>query len=231
MNKTTTLDKFPTRPETVLKDRLVYKAGKRIFDFVLASLGIFVLSPVMVILALGIWLDSGGPIFYRGLRVGENERLFYIWKFRTMVVNADRIGGSCTADDDPRITKTGKLLRKTKLDELPQLINVVRGEMSFVGPRPELQSFTSTYDANQREVLMVKPGITDFATLWDCDEGTLLKGEAEPERAYTEQILPMKLKLQLKYVSQRSLWTDLKILAQTAILVLKRGWNIVLSRE
>lgn len=211
--------------------RPLYNVGKRIFDFALASLGLFVLSPVMVILALGIWLDSGGPILYRGPRMGENERLFHILKFRTMVVNADRIGGSCTADDDPRITKAGKLLRKTKLDELPQLINVVRGEMSFVGPRPELQSFTSTYDANQRQVLMVKPGITDFATLWDSDEGTLLKGEAEPERAYTEQILPMKLKLQLKYVSQRSLWTDLKILAQTAILVLKRGWSVVLSKE
>lgn len=185
----------------------------------------------MLALALAIRLDSKGPILYRGARVGLNKKIFYISKFRTMVVNADRIGGSCTADDDPRITKTGQFLRRTKLDELPQLINVVCGDMSLVGPRPEIESFTSTYDSSQQQVLMVKPGITDFATLWDSDEGMLLKGEADPDRAYAERILPIKLKLQLEYVAKRSFWIDLKILAETIGLVLKRGFERCFARE
>lgn len=183
--------------------------------------------------ALGVWIrsDSKGPILYRGLRVGLQQKPFRILKFRTMIVNADKIGGSCTADDDSRITKAGRFLRKTKLDELPQLINVLRGDMSLVGPRPEIESFTSTYDLSQQQVLMVKPGITDFATLWDSDEGMLLKGEADPDRAYAERILPIKLKLQLEYVAKRSFWIDLKILAETIGLVLKRGFERCFARE
>ena len=209
----------------------LYNASKRIFDFIIASIGLCVLSPVIVALALVIWLDSKGPILYRGARVGLNEKRFHILKFRTMIVNADQIGGSCTADNDPRITKAGKFLRRTKLDELPQLINVLRGEMSLVGPRPEVQSFTDKYDAQQRQVLMVKPGITDFATLWDSDEGMLLKGEANPDLIYAERILPMKLKLQLEYIAKRSFRTDLKILVETISLVFKRGLERCLAKD
>jgi len=177
----------------------------------------------MIAVALGIRLSSPGPAVYRGPRVGLNGEMFMVLKFRTMVVNADRMGGSCTANDDIRITTVGRWLRKTKLDELPQLINVLLGQMSLVGPRPELRGFTNTYSASERRVLQVKPGITDLATLWDSDEGALLAGEKEPEKAYRDKILPTKLRLQLEYVEKASFWFDLRILSRTLTLVGKRA--------
>ena len=149
-----------------------------------------------------------------------------------MVLNADVIGGSCTADDDRRITSFGRWLRKTKLDELPQLINVLQGDMSLVGPRPELERFTDTYEARYRRVLQVKPGITDLSTLWDSDEGAILAGEPDPEQAYREKILPTKLRLQLEYVENASFLLDLRIVIQTVLLVVKRGMvNLRLLRR
>lgn len=146
-----------------------------------------------------------------------------------MLVNADRVGGSCTADGDVRITRVGKSLRKTKLDELPQLLNVLTGEMSFVGPRPELEEFTQSYDARERQVLNVKPGITDLATLWDSDEGSVLAGEPDPERAYREKILPTKLRLQLEYVERASFLLDFRIVIQTIAVVCKRAARLLFS--
>lgn len=134
----------------------------------------------------------GGPVFYRGVRVGRNGKLFRIYKFRTMVVNAEKIGGSSTADDDPRITRIGKFIRKHKLDELPQLINVLKGEMSFVGPRPEVQHYVNMYTAEEKAMLSVKPGITDWASLWNSDEGAILAGSPDPEKTYMEEIRPEK---------------------------------------
>lgn len=205
-----------------LASRPVYDFCKRALDLGTASLGLFLLSPVMFGAAVAIRLGSPGPVLYRGLRVGCNSKSFHVLKFRTMVVDADRIGGSCTADDDQRITPVGRLLRKTKLDELPQLINVLKGEMSLVGPRPEIKEFTRLYDARQQQILTLRPGITDFATIWDSDEGAKLAGAADPEKAYLETILPTKLQLQLKYLETRSFWVDVKLLVRTVALVLKR---------
>ncbi len=208
---------------------LTYKSCKRIFDIVFSVLGLALLSPLMLAVAVAVRLSSAGPALYRGRRVGLNGRLFYVLKFRTMLVNADRVGGSCTADGDVRITRVGKSLRKTKLDELPQLLNVLTGEMSFVGPRPELEEFTQSYDARERQVLNVKPGITDLATLWDSDEGSVLAGEPDPERAYREKILPTKLRLQLEYVERASFLLDFRIVIQTIAVVCKRAARLLFS--
>ena len=217
--------------ESTARHRMAYSACKRAFDLACSLIGLVLVSPLMAGIAIAIRLSSPGPAIYRGPRVGLNGKLFYVLKFRTMVLNADRMGGSCTADDDVRITGIGRWLRKTKLDELPQLINVLLGEMSFVGPRPELEKFTNTYDVRELQVLQVKPGITDLATLWDSDEGALLAGEADPERAYREKILPTKLRLQLEYVEKASFLLDLRIVMQTAVLVGKRGIANTLSSQ
>ena len=151
-------------------------------------------------------MEDSGPIFYRGERVGRDGKLFRIYKFRTMVVDAEKLGGPSTADDDPRITKIGRHLRKYKLDELPQLMNVFKGEMSFVGPRPEVQHYVDMFTEEEKAILNVRPGITDWASLWNPDEGALLKGSKDPEREYMEKIRPQKLKLQLRYVKEKSFW-------------------------
>jgi len=207
----------------IAKPAVVYPACKRGLDFICSLIGLVLLSPLMTVIAIATRFSSRGPVIYRGPRIGLNGRHFDVLKFRTMVVNADRMGGSCTADDDVRITGIGRWLRKTKFDELPQLINVLLGQMSLVGPRPELARFTDTYNVHERRVLEVKPGITDLATLWDSDEGAVLAGEQDPEQVYREKILPMKLKLQLEYLENASFWFDLRILFRTAILVGKRA--------
>ncbi len=195
---------------------------KRTFDFIHSLLGLLLLSPVLLLIGIVIKLDSRGPVFYRGARVGRYGREFRLFKFRTMVVNADKIGGPSSANDDPRITRLGRFLRRYKLDELPQLINVVLGDMSLVGPRPEVPQYVALFDERERAILSVKPGITDWASIWNSDEGSVLAGAADPERVYMEQIRPHKIRLQLQYVAQRSFWVDLMILAQTLKVVLFR---------
>lgn len=188
---------------------------KRIIDVAFSLLGLGILSPLFLLIALLIKREDNGPVFYRGVRVGRFGKPFRIYKFRTMVVNADKIGGSCTPDDDPRITRIGRFLRKYKLDELPQLINVLKGEMSLVGPRPEVPFYVNMFTEEERKILEVKPGITDLASLWDIDEGAILKGSADPEKTYMEKIRPEKIRLQLEYVENRSLLQDLKIILKT----------------
>lgn len=195
---------------------------KRAFDILFSLSGLLVLLPLLALLSILIKLEDGGPVFYRGLRAGRHSREFRIFKFRSMVVNAEMIGGSSTADDDPRITKIGKFLRKYKLDELPQLLNVLKGDMSFVGPRPEVQRYVDLYTEAEKAILSVKPGITDWASLWNSDEGALLAGSADPEKTYMEKIRPYKIKLQLEYVRQQSFWTDLTILVQTLVALVFR---------
>jgi lipopolysaccharide/colanic/teichoic acid biosynthesis glycosyltransferase len=162
-----------------------------------------------------IRMEDGGPIFYRGLRIGLHGQFFRIFKFRTMVVDAERMGGASTADDDPRITRIGKKLRKHKLDELPQLINVFLGDMSLVGPRPEVPHYVNMYTEEEKAILTVRPGITDWASLWNPDEGAILAGSPDPEKTYMEKIRPEKIRLQLKYVRERSFWTDIQIVFLT----------------
>ena len=195
---------------------------KRLFDVISAMIGLAVLSPILSIIGLLIKLEDDGPVFYRGERVGRGGKMFKIYKFRTLVIDAERLGGSSTADDDPRITKIGRRLRKYKLDELPQLINVLKGEMSIVGPRPEIKYYTDLYTEEERAILSVRPGITDWASIWNSDEGAILAGSEDPDRAYMEQIRPEKVRLQLKYVRERSFMNDLKIILQTFITILKK---------
>jgi len=187
---------------------------KRSFDFLGAAFGLFLFSPILVGIALLIKID-GGPVFYRGVRVGLHGRPFRIFKFRTMVANADKLGGSSTADDDPRITRVGKFLRKYKLDELPQLINVLKGDMSIVGPRPEVPSEVERYSYEHRRLLSVRPGLTDYASIRFHNEGEILKGHPDPHKAYRELIQPEKIRLGLAYVHAQSLWTDLKVIGLT----------------
>ena len=195
---------------------------KRLFDIVFSLLGLMLTTPILLILAILIKREDGGPVFYRGVRVGLHGNPFRIFKFRTMVVNAEKIGGSSTADDDPRITRIGKFIRKHKLDELPQLINVLKGEMSFVGPRHEVQHYVNMYTNEEKAILNVKPGITDWASMWNSDEGAILAGSTDAEKTYMEKIRPEKIRLQLKYVRKRSFFVDLKIIFQTLFKLVKR---------
>jgi lipopolysaccharide/colanic/teichoic acid biosynthesis glycosyltransferase len=195
---------------------------KRAFDISSSLIGLVCLSPIIFLSAGLIRLSSSGPVFYRGLRVGRYGKTFRIFKFRTMVADAESRGASSTSDDDPRITRIGKFLRKYKVDELPQLINVLRGEMSIVGPRPEVKKFTDLFSVEESTILTVRPGITDWASLWNPDEGALLHGSLDPDRDYLEKIRPEKVRLQLKYVRERSFWTDLRIIFQTLQVVVKR---------
>lgn len=195
---------------------------KRLFDTIFSAISLIITFPILIFFALLIELDSRGPVFYRGKRVGRFGKLFRIYKFRTMVVDAEKLGGPSTADDDPRITKIGRLLRKYKLDELPQLMNVLKGEMSFVGPRPEVQQYVDMFTEEEKAILNVRPGITDWASLWNPDEGAILAGSSDSEKAYMEKIRPQKLKLQLKYVREQSFWSDLKIIFLTLKTIMIR---------
>jgi len=194
---------------------------KRLFDIIFSLLGLTILSPFLFAFSILIKKEDGGSVFYRGVRVGRYGKPFRIYKFRTMVVNAENIGGPSTADDDPRITRIGKFIRKYKLDELPQLINVLRGKMSFVGPRPEVPHYVNMFKEEEKAILSVRPGITDWASLWNPDEGAILAGSQDPEKTYMEKIRPEKIRLQLKYVRERSFWADLKIIFQTLLTIIR----------
>jgi lipopolysaccharide/colanic/teichoic acid biosynthesis glycosyltransferase len=193
----------------------MYPIAKRVFDVVGAGLGLLLLSPALIVVAVLIRTGDNGPVFYRGRRVGRGGKPFLMYKFRTMVMNADKIGGSSTPDDDPRLTGVGKWLRRYKLDELPQLINVLTGEMSLVGPRPQVQWAVDLYTPEQRQVLSVPPGMTDYASVRFPNEGEILKGSTDPDRDYMEKIHPEKMRLSLEYVRSRSFLGDLRIILQT----------------
>jgi lipopolysaccharide/colanic/teichoic acid biosynthesis glycosyltransferase len=188
---------------------------KRIFDLISSGTGLILISPFLLAISILIKKADGGPVFYRGLRIGLHGQPFRIFKFRTMLVNAERMGGPSTADDDPRITRIGNKLRKHKLDELPQLMNVFLGDMSLVGPRPEVPHYVNMYTDEEKAILTVRPGITDWASLWNPDEGAILAESPDPEKTYMEKIRPEKIRLQLKYVRERCFWKDLIILFQT----------------
>ena len=189
---------------------------KRIFDVIFSVLGLIFLLPIFAIIAFLIKWDSAGSIFYRGERVGQFNKKFKIFKFRSMVINADKIGGSSTSGDDPRITGIGKFLRKYKIDEFPQLINILKGEMSFVGPRPEVVEYVELFSKKEKIIILsLKPGITDYASIWNHDEGKILAGSKDPEKTYLEKIRPKKIKLQLKYVKNNNLLIDIKLILKT----------------
>jgi len=187
---------------------------KRVFDLLAASFALAVLSPLLVMIALLVTLDSSGPVLHKGERVGQHGRRFRILKFRSMVQAADQVGPGITSGLDPRVTCVGRILRKTKLDELPQLFNVLRGEMSIVGPRPEDPRYVSLYSAAQRRVLSVRPGITSIASLAFIDEEALLT-QVEQDEAYTRVIMPRKLELDLEYIDRMSWYLDFKLIVMT----------------
>ena len=197
--------------------------AKRLIDLLLSALGIIVLSPLLLAAMVWVRLDSPGPVFFRQERVGQGGRPFRIHKLRTMFVDAARRGPAITELDDPRITRAGRWLRHYRLDELPQLIDVIAGDMSLVGPRPELPRFVALYPPELRErVLAVRPGITDPAALEFADEAQLLAGSADPERTYVDVILPRKLSRQAEY-AQRANWvSDLAVIARTLRMLAQR---------
>ena len=189
---------------------------KRFFDFTTSLIVLIIFSPLFLILGILVKKDSEGPVFYRQVRIGKNGKSFKIFKFRTMVNNADKSGVTSTKDDDVRITKMGRFIRKYNLDELAQFINVLKGEMSIVGPRPEIPYFVSMFTEDEKKVILsVKPGITDWACIWNSDEAKLLAGSDDPDRDYLEKIRPEKIRLQLKYVREHSFWIDFKIMLMT----------------
>ncbi len=189
---------------------------KRIFDTIVSFFGLIFFSPLILAIAILIKLDSAGPVFYRGARIGQFRKSFRVFKFRTMIPEAEKLGGPSTAADDKRLIEFGKFLRKYKLDELPQLLNVLKGEMSFVGPRPEVPSELETYEEEIKNIILsVKPGMTDLATLHNIHEEEILRGSKNPHQSYREIIKPQKLKLAVEYVKIHSFWLDVKIIFKT----------------
>ena len=191
------------------------------FDLVFSVFGLVPLSPLLLALIVFIKIDSPGPVFYRGLRVGRYGKTFRIFKFRSMVEEAEKLGGASTPEDDPRVTRVGRFLRRYKLDELPQILNVITGEMSLVGPRPQVPWAVELYTQEERTVLNARPGITDYASVRFRDEGEILRGSANPDKDYFEKIHPEKMRLSLEYVRKQSLWLDCQILWKTLAVVLR----------
>ena len=195
---------------------------KRIFDVFFSLVALTLLFPLMLLTALAIVCDSKGGVFYRQVRVGKNNTDFYLYKFRTMRVRSDEQNLITVGDRDSRITKVGYFLRKAKWDELPQLLNIVRGEMSIVGPRPEVRKYVDLYTKEQMRVLEVLPGLTDYASIDYIDENALLEKSDNPQHTYIHEIMPAKLQLNFKYIEHQSLLVDLKIILRTIGKILGR---------
>jgi len=187
----------------------------RFLDALFSFVGLIILSPILLILCFWVKVDSAGPIFYIQKRVGLNGKDFNLFKFRSMRVNADKLGLLTVGGRDPRITSSGYIIRKYKLDELPQLFNVLRGEMSLVGPRPEVRKYVDLYTSDQRQVLQVRPGITDEASIKYKNENDLLAISENPEKTYIEEIMPAKLELNKKFIQNRSLVNYFSIISRT----------------
>ncbi len=188
---------------------------KRCFDIFASFIGLLLLSPFFIIIAIVILIDSRGGVFYKQVRVGKNNKDFKLFKFRSMSTGSDKKGLLTVGGRDSRITRSGYFIRKYKLDELPQLLNVLFGDMSLVGPRPEVRKYVDMYNAEQMKVLNVKPGITDYASIEYSNENELLAKSSEPEKTYIEEIMPAKLLLNQKYITEQSLLTDIKIILRT----------------
>lgn len=188
---------------------------KRLFDIVMSFIGLVVLSPIFLILAVWIKLDSKGPVFYKQTRVGKDGKDFKIFKFRSMRQGADKQGLITVGGRDPRVTNSGYYIRKYKLDEFPQLINVFLGDMSIVGPRPEVRKYVDLYTEEQLKVLSVRPGITDIASIKYRDENELLEKAEDPDKMYIEEIMPDKLKYNLEYIDKQSFVFDIRLILET----------------
>lgn len=197
---------------------LMYNFFKRIFDILSSLLVLFILSPIFIIIAIWITIDSKGGVFYKHVRVGKNGKEFGLLKFRSMAVGSDK-GSQITIGNDARVTKVGQFIRKYKIDELPQLINILKGEMSVVGPRPEVKKYIDLYTDEQLKVLTVLPGLSDYASIEYFDEQKILGKAKNPNKEYIEVVMPEKLKLNLKYISEKSLKTDFRIIVKTLLKI------------
>jgi len=195
----------------------------RAFDLLTSLVGLLLLLPLLLLVALVIKLEDRGPVFFRQVRVGRHGQSFRIWKFRTMVVDAENLGRAITVGRDARVTRSGHWLRHWKLDELPQLINVFVGEMGFVGPRPEVPRYVALYSEEQRRVLELRPGVTDLASIAYRHESELLKEHEDPEAYYVQEIMPDKIRINLEYARRASLWRNIKVILAT-IGLLKPQW-------
>lgn len=194
---------------------------KRIFDIVSSLLILIIFSPFFFIISIIILLESKGGVIYKQIRIGKNETPFYLLKFRTMKVDSDKLGLLTIGKNDSRITRFGKFLRKTKLDEIPQLFNIIKGDMSVVGPRPEVPKYVALYNSEQKKVLSVRPGLTDYASLVYINENELLGGTENAEQVYITQIMPEKLKLNLQYLNDHSFLLDIKLIFKTIFQLFK----------
>ncbi|MFO0793698.1 MAG: sugar transferase [Candidatus Brocadiaceae bacterium] len=194
---------------------------KRLFDIAFSIIGLLLLLPLFIVIAIFIKLDSKGPVFFKQKRMGMNFKPFLLYKFRSMVADAPQKGLAITTGGDPRITKVGRLLRKTKIDELPQLINVLKGDMSIVGPRPEVAKYVEMFRKDYQEILKVKPGITDYATVEFRDEEGVLKKYRDTEDGYIHEILPLKIQLYKRYLKDKSFLTDMKLIFSTLWKIIK----------
>lgn len=194
----------------------MYRAfGKRAFDLLSSISGLIILSPLFILISIWVKTSSKGPIFFVQKRVGKDFKEFNLYKFRSMVADAPKKGLQITSGDDPRITKVGQFIRKTKIDELPQLINVIKGEMSLVGPRPEVKKYVDIKKDDYKKVLSVHPGITDLAAIEFRDEEKILEGFEDKEKAYINEVLPQKIALYYKYIDNITFKSDIKIILQT----------------
>ena len=209
----------------ILSKKKISLVIKRIFDIMVALILLILFSPIILILAIMIKIDSKGPVFYRQERITTYDKIFRIFKFRTMVQNADKVGTLVTVGSDSRITRVGKLIRKVRLDELPQLINVLKGEMTFVGTRPEVKKYVDKYTDEMKATLLMPAGITSVASIKYKDEDEILDGAKQKGKdidlAYVEDVLPEKMKYNLEYISKFSFWHDIKVCIDTVIGVLK----------
>ena len=192
----------------------MYPVAKRLFDFFSALFALILFSPLLLIIAIWIMVDSRGGVFYKQIRVGKNQKEFGLLKFRSMRPNSDK-AGQLTIGNDSRVTKVGAFLRKYKLDEIPQLINILKGELSVVGPRPEVPKYVNMYSKEQLKVLEALPGLTDYASIEYLNEQAVLGAAEDPEKAYIEEVMPAKLRLNLKYIHERSFWLDIKLIFKT----------------
>ncbi len=188
---------------------------KRAFDILASGLGLICLSPLFAVVAVWVKCDSPGPVFYRQVRVGRGNRDFRLFKFRSMRPDSDKLGLITVGGRDPRVTRSGYFIRKWKLDEFPQLINVFKGDMSLVGPRPEVRKYVDMYTPEQMRVLSVRPGITSLASIRYRNENDILAAADDPDRCYVERVMPDKLAIDLEYVDRANLWTDIKLIFST----------------
>ena len=202
-----------------LNRSIFHNASKRLLDVTFATLGLIGLLPVVMLCTLLARIQSSGPIIYRAKRVGRGGRIFEMYKFRTMVANAESLGPALTIYGDSRITKLGRFLRRTKWDEIPQFLNVIKGDMSIIGPRPEAPEYVEYYSANQKQVLLVRPGITGPVQVTNHDEEKKLKDQTNPEEYYITQLMPRKLEIDLRYIEKQSIVSDLFLLVKTFFMI------------